>query len=262
MKALNSCTNSFAGCGTVPASGSDVVFKWTTQTVNSVSAEWLPRSAQVKFRSQYLWSAYSFVQPQIGKSEWTYYTLAQSATWKRSASTRVRLTPQPPSFPVRHQDYNQSEFLHLCLCLHLASDGRADLFLCLSFCRYQDVKVSRGGESRGELTIGGCRWDALCWAACGERSSCVIIFFFFKYLTHKLMCWIGSDQFLTFSSSSYTDSERNGPESNHQVRVALRSPPSSSISFQIHLMLRSFLFTHYGQRYEAKRIRLWSKSSL
>ena len=40
-----------------------------------------------------------------------------------------------------------------CLCLRLASD----LFLCRSFHRYQDVKVSRGGESRGELTVGGCR---------------------------------------------------------------------------------------------------------
>lgn len=266
MKALNSCTNSFTGCGTVPASGSDVVFKWTTQTrdVSVLNGSHVAHKLNLEVNT--------FGQPTLLFNHRLERVNERTTRWPSQQPENT----QPPLVSDQHPSHPLSPFvikimirasfyIYASVCTLRLTAFRADLFLCLSFCRYQDVKVSRGGESRGELTIGGCRWDALCWAACGERSSCVIIFyflFFFKYLTHKLMCWIGSNQVLTFSSSSYTDSERNGPESNHQVRVGLRSPPSSSISFQTHLMLRSFLFTHYGQRYEAKRIRLWSKSSL
>lgn len=98
--------------------GSTVVFKWMTHDTRHLIAEWLPRSTQVKFRSQYLWSAYSYVQPPIGKwtcagfSSWMIPPPAYFGpeTWKYS--TWVRSTPWPPSLSARHQDYDQRESLH------------------------------------------------------------------------------------------------------------------------------------------------------
>lgn len=58
---------------------------------------------------------------------------------------------------------------------------------------------------------------------------------------------ISYDQILIFSSSSYTDSERNGPESNHQVhpRPELTTFTSHCVSRRfVRFIICSFPFTH------------------
>lgn len=179
MKALNSCTNSFTGCGTVPASGSDVVFKWTTQTgdVSVLNGSHVAHKLNLEVNT--------FGQPTLLFNHRLERVNERTTRWPSQQPENT----QPPLVSDQHPSHPLSPFvikimirasfyIYASVCTLRLTAFRADLFLCLSFCRYQNVKVSRGGESRGELTIGGCRWDALCWAACGERSSCVIIFIF------------------------------------------------------------------------------------
>lgn len=54
------------------------------------------------------------------------------------------------------------------------------------------------------------------------------------HVAPQLVCLFTSDRFLTFSSSSYADSERNGPEPNHQVGLlSSTASPSTWGGFKV-----------------------------
>lgn len=105
---------------------------------------------------------------------------------------------------------------------HPASDTRsnADLFFCFFLLQISGCQSQQRWRKQGRAP----RWRAPVRPAKAGRGA---TFQDFKsHVTHELMCLFTSDRFLTFSSSSHADSERNGPESNHQVGLLNSALPS------------------------------------